>query len=138
MLRQLRRKLLYADQHNGIHDALASRPCHERGVMSSTDYNQLTSYRKRLTHHIRYLRGPVAGTRFTRAYARLVAREAYFWAWPMVNLYNRKLACAQITEPCLLDGLLPAAPLNSLAMLHDYIDPQQHIIACPDQDMIYG
>ena len=106
--------------------------------MSSTDFNQLTSYRSRLTHHIRYLRGPVAGTRFTRAYARLVAREAYFWAWPMVNLYNRRLACEHITEPCLLDGVLPAAPLNALAMLHDYIDPLQHMIACPDQDMIYG
>lgn len=24
--------------------------------------------------------GPVAGTRLTEAYARMVAREAYFWA----------------------------------------------------------
>jgi hypothetical protein len=106
--------------------------------MSSIESNQLASYHRTLTRHIRYLRGPVAGTRFTRAYARLVAREAYFWAWPMVNLYNRRLACADVLQPCLLDGVLPAAPLNSLAMLHDYIEPRQRMIACPDRDMIYG
>ena len=27
--------------------------------------------------------GPVPGTRITEAYARLLARDAYFWAWPM-------------------------------------------------------
>jgi hypothetical protein len=35
--------------------------------------------------------GPVAGTRITEAYGRSVARDAYFWAWPMVNVYNRRL-----------------------------------------------
>ena len=39
--------------------------------------------------------GPLPGTRITEAYARMVAREAYFWAWPMVNLYNRRLAFGQ-------------------------------------------
>jgi hypothetical protein len=23
----------------------------------------------------------------------MVARDAYFWAWPMVNIYNKRLAC---------------------------------------------
>lgn len=35
--------------------------------------------------------GPVRGTRLTEAYVRMVARNAYFWAWPMVNIYNRRL-----------------------------------------------
>jgi hypothetical protein len=29
--------------------------------------------------------------RITDAYARTVARHVYFWAWPMVNIYNRRL-----------------------------------------------
>jgi hypothetical protein len=36
--------------------------------------------------------GLVPDTRLTEAYARMVACEAYFWAWPMVNVYNRRLA----------------------------------------------
>ena len=36
--------------------------------------------------------GPVPGTRITEAYARLLARDAYFWAWPMANIYNKRLA----------------------------------------------
>ena len=39
--------------------------------------------------------GPVTGTRITEAYARHVARDAYFWAWPMMNIYNRRLAFKQ-------------------------------------------
>jgi hypothetical protein len=30
--------------------------------------------------------GPVAGTKITEEYAKLVARDAYFWAWPLVNV----------------------------------------------------
>ncbi len=33
--------------------------------------------------------GPVPGTRLTEGYAAQVARTAYFWAWPMANIYNR-------------------------------------------------
>src|SRR5262245_20763710 len=29
--------------------------------------------------------GPVTSTRITADYARLVARDAFFWAWPLVN-----------------------------------------------------
>jgi hypothetical protein len=42
--------------------------------------------------------GPVVGTRLTEAYARHVARDAYFWAWPMMNIYNRRLAFKQAPE----------------------------------------
>ena len=36
-------------------------------------------------------RALIPGTRITEAYARMVARNAYFWAWPMVNIYNKRL-----------------------------------------------
>jgi len=81
---------------------------------------------------------PVAGTRITEAYARAVAREAYFWAWPMVSIYNRRLAFSQAPSPTLVNGVLPLAPLNRLAMLHDYVEPEQRLVACPNQDVVYG
>jgi hypothetical protein len=76
--------------------------------------------------------------KITEAYARLVAREAYFWGWPMVNIYNRRLAYAKAPEPGLMGGILPVAPPNHLAMLHDYIEPEQRFVACPNQDVVYG
>jgi hypothetical protein len=82
--------------------------------------------------------GPVPGTRITEAYARLVARDAYFWAWPMANIYNKRLAFGQAPEPGLLGGVLPFAPLNRMAMLTDYIDPAERAVACPNQDVVYG
>jgi len=82
--------------------------------------------------------GPVAGTRITEQYARMVAREAYFWAWPMVNVYNRRLAFKDLPEPALMGGIVPVAPLNRLSMLTDYIEPQERMVACPNQDVVYG
>jgi hypothetical protein len=37
-----------------------------------------------------------------------------------------------------LDGILPFAPINRLAMLRDYIDPAERAVACPNQDVAYG
>jgi hypothetical protein len=84
------------------------------------------------------LQGPVPGTRLTDAYARMVARDLYFWAWPMVNLYNRRLVMTQVPSPGLMDGIVPLAPLNRLAMLSDYIAPEERYVACPNQDVVYG
>ena len=81
---------------------------------------------------------PVKGTRITEPYARMVAREAYFWAWPMVNIWNRRLAFSQAPERGLMNGVVPFAPLNQLSMLHDYIEPGQRWVACPNQDVVYG
>src|ERR1700753_1158578 len=39
--------------------------------------------------------GPVAGDTISADYARLVARQTYFWAWPMANVYGRLLAMRQ-------------------------------------------
>jgi len=75
--------------------------------------------------------------KITEQYARLVTRNAYFWAWPMINIYNKRLSYAQAPEPGLL-GVVPIAPLNRLSMLHDYIDPGERYVACPNQDVVYG
>jgi hypothetical protein len=81
--------------------------------------------------------GPIAGTKITEEYARLVARDAYFWAWPLVNVYNRRLTYEKVPE-IVLSGPVPAAPLNHLGMLADYIVPEERIVACPNQDVVYG
>jgi hypothetical protein len=82
--------------------------------------------------------GPDTRVKITEAYARMVARQAYFWAWPMVNVYNKRLAFGKAPEPGLLGGILPFAPVNRLAMLRDYIDPAERAVACPNQDVAYG
>src|SRR5262245_13641779 len=81
--------------------------------------------------------GPVANTKITEAYAALVARDAYFWAWPLVNVYNRRLTYDTVPE-IVMAGPVPAAPLNHLGMLTNYIVPEERIVACPNQDVVYG
>ncbi|WP_426128290.1 DUF1254 domain-containing protein [Pararhizobium sp. PWRC1-1] len=82
--------------------------------------------------------GPDGNVKVTEAYARMVARDAYFWAWPMVNIYNRRLAFEKAPKVGLMNGVLPFAPLNAMSMLHDYIQPEQRWVACPNQDVAYG
>ncbi|MCG2842047.1 DUF1254 domain-containing protein [Sandaracinobacter sp. RS1-74] len=81
--------------------------------------------------------GPVPGTRITASYAELVARDAYFWAWPLVNMYNRRQQAAKVPQT-ILRGAAPVAPLNQIGMLTDYIAPEQRSVACPNQDVVYG
>jgi hypothetical protein len=81
--------------------------------------------------------GPDARSRITEEYARHVARDVYFWAWPMVNIYNRRLAFKDTTE-VMMSGPAPIAPLNHLGMLTDYIEPSERLVACPNQDVVYG
>jgi hypothetical protein len=71
-------------------------------------------------------------------YARTIARMAYVWAWPMVNMINRRAAITKAPEPGRLNGVLPCAPRGHVSMLKDYIDPAQTFIACPNQDVVYG
>jgi len=81
--------------------------------------------------------GPMPGTRLHDGYVRTVAQDTYFWAWPMVNLYNRRLVYTKI--PAIgMAGPVPASPLNRLGMLTDYIVPEERIVACPNQDVVYG
>jgi hypothetical protein len=87
--------------------------------------------------HVR-VRGPLPATRLTPAYARELARFAYVWAWPMVNLHNRYLKVRYAPQHGLLAGVLPLSPLNQLGMLTDYIDPREDFVACPNRDTVCG
>ena len=81
--------------------------------------------------------GPDTSVKITEAYAQLVARDAYFWSWPLLNLYNRRQAVKDLQD-FIKAGPVPSAPLNKLAMLTDYITPEQRLVACPNQDVVYG
>jgi hypothetical protein len=81
--------------------------------------------------------GPDTRVKITEEYAKLVARDAYFWAWPMVNIYNRRQAFKDVKD-FVMAGPVPTAPLNRVAMLTDYISPDERIVACPNQDVVYG
>ena len=71
-------------------------------------------------------------------YAAAIARTAYVWGWPMVNMFNRRAAITRAPEPGKLNGILPAAPRGQVGMLNNYIDPGETFIACPNQDVVYG
>jgi hypothetical protein len=81
--------------------------------------------------------GPDARVKITEEYAKLVGRDVYFWAWPMVNMYNRRLAFKDVKD-FVMAGPVPTAPLNRFAMLTDYVNPDQRLVACPNQDVVYG
>jgi hypothetical protein len=80
---------------------------------------------------------PDSRSKITEAYATLVGRDAYFWAWPLVNVYSRRLTYEKVPE-IVMAGPIPAAPVNRLGMLTDYIVPEERVVACPNQDVIYG
>ncbi|MBK0327887.1 DUF1254 domain-containing protein [Rhodobacteraceae bacterium F11138] len=71
-------------------------------------------------------------------YVRMLARQAYIWGWPMVNMQNRHDQITQAPEPGLLGGILPVAPQGQIAMLSDYILPSETFVTCPNQDVVYG
>lgn len=81
--------------------------------------------------------GPDVRVKITEDYARQIGRDAYFWMWPLVNVYNRRLHFSQIKE-AQKSGPLMQAPVNQLAMLTDYVDPGERSVACPNQDVVYG
>ena len=81
--------------------------------------------------------GPDTRVKITEEYAKLVGKDAYFWAWPLVNMYNRRLHFTPVKEMSYV-GPLMEPPLNRLIMLTDYVDPTERAIACPNQDVVYG
>jgi len=81
--------------------------------------------------------GPDMRVKLTEEYAKHLARDAYFWAWPLVNIFNRRQAFKDFKE-IIMAGPVPTAPLNRFAMLTDYISPDQRLVACPNQDVVYG
>src|SRR5499425_3952823 len=74
----------------------------------------------------------------TDEYVRSVARLAYLWGGPLVNMHNRLSIMEKLPGPGLLAGVVPAASPGSAGMLHDYITPEQRLVACPNQDVVYG
>jgi len=84
------------------------------------------------------LRGPVPNTIYTEAYVATLAKFIYVWAWPMVNVHNRVAMFGQLKEPMYIGGVLPGAPINHMCMLTDYMKPDQRVVACPNQDVVYG
>jgi hypothetical protein len=81
---------------------------------------------------------PANGVIMPESYARAVAQFAYLWGWPLINMANRRAAITQAPVPGLLGGFVPAAPRGRIAMLVDYIAPQEHFVTCPNQDVVYG
>ncbi|PPJ14966.1 DUF1214 domain-containing protein [Nocardia cyriacigeorgica] len=74
----------------------------------------------------------------TPDYAATVGRVAYLWGWPLVNLHNRRVFMQQLPAPGLLAGIVPAGPPGTVGMLRDYVRPEERIVACPNQDVVYG
>jgi len=81
---------------------------------------------------------PAAGINMPVAYAKAQAAHAYLWGWPLMNQHNRRAKITQAPHPALMNGTIPVAPRSRLAMLHDYIKPEQRFVACPNQDVVYG
>ena len=84
------------------------------------------------------LPGTAPNTIFSKPYIETVARFAFYWAWPMVNSFNRRTALTSVSEPGLRGGILPNAPNGQVCMLTDYINWKQRFVACPNQDVTYG
>ena len=74
----------------------------------------------------------------TAAYVQAVGRIAYIWGWPLVYVYNQRNQLTKVPEALLLDNAVCVAPINQLAMLHDYANPAEKLIADPNQDVVYG
>jgi hypothetical protein len=80
---------------------------------------------------------PDTRVKITEAYAKHVIRDAFFWAWPLVNVFNKRRSAEQSKELAYA-GPVPAAPLNRVVMLTDYVAAEERIVACPNQDVVYG
>ena len=82
--------------------------------------------------------GGPTGSVMTEGYAKSIASFAYVWGWPLVNMHNRQVVFSQVPYQMYLSGAMPAAPINQLTMLTDYISPEMRDIAHPNQDVVYG
>ncbi len=74
----------------------------------------------------------------TPSYVQAVGRMAYVWGWPLVYVYNQRNELTKVPEALLLDNAVCVAPINQLAMLTDYANPAEKLIADPNQDVVYG
>jgi hypothetical protein len=81
--------------------------------------------------------GPAPGNMMTKEYVQMVGRMAYFWGWPLVSNANRAVAFSKSPEPGLVGGVVPIA-FGGIALLTDYLTPNQRVVACSNQDVVYG
>jgi hypothetical protein len=81
---------------------------------------------------------PASGVNMPEGYARVVAQFAYLWGWPLINMVNRRNSITEAPEPGLLGGIVPVAPRGRIAMLTDYVAPEETFVTCPNQDVVYG
>ncbi|ESU27114.1 hypothetical protein FLJC2902T_22220 [Flavobacterium limnosediminis JC2902] len=82
--------------------------------------------------------GIVPNTVMTEEYVKSMTKLIYLWGWPMVNVHNRVAMFTQLKEPMYIGGVLPGAPVNRICMLTDYMKSEQRVVACPNQDVVYG
>ena len=82
--------------------------------------------------------GATSAMKMPDSYLEMAAKDVYFWAWPMTNLYNRRLTFKDLPHAGLIGGTVPVGPSNQLSMLSDYITPDERQVACPNQDVVYG
>ena len=87
---------------------------------------------------VREAPGPPPGTEMTREYVQMVGRLAYLWGYALVSSHNRRAAFAMAPAPGLVGGVFPMAPVGRIAMLSDVADPEQTLVACPNQDVVDG
>ncbi len=81
------------------------------------------------------------------------AKSLYVWAYPMVNLHNRRMTYVwgnamvnyhrqrlfvSFSKSKTAPQPSPNSPLNRLKMQTDYLNPEQRFIVCPNQDVTYG
>lgn len=81
---------------------------------------------------------PADGVNLPEGYVRAMAQFAYAWAWPMVNQSSRRALITQAPRIGLNGGIVPVAPRGRIAMLVDYIRPEEEFVTCPNQDVVYG
>jgi hypothetical protein len=81
---------------------------------------------------------PANGVIMPETYVRALAQFAYVWGWPLVNMVNRRALIIQAPVPGLNGGIVPVAPRGRIAMLVDYIAPEETFVTCPNQDVVYG
>jgi hypothetical protein len=74
---------------------------------------------------------------WTKAHVQLVGRMAYVWGWPLAVNINQRVLHADVTGPMMVNDVA-VAPLNQLAMFHDYVDPGERSLGDPNQDVLYG
>jgi len=79
---------------------------------------------------------PPHGTAMTKEYVQTVGRMAYMWGWALVNFANRAAGAAKVPEPSVLGGM--PVGYGHFAMLTDYMNPNERVIECPNQDVVYG